>query len=585
MRPLLASLTILLGIGLLSFAAGPPPKPVRADDQLDYLFLGSDRPVLFRLHVRMGDKAYDAPWVEFMDKMFAWFDKNDDGFLSSIETARLPSVNSLLNQSRGSIGQDISGVPFATIDTNKDGKVSKEEFRNFYRSGGFLGFQFTSNNFQAQTAKQVTTSIYKRLDKAGEGTLTAEKVAGMYEKLRGLDENEDEMLDENELNTRSNSGYELNGFRLDSGAMMANVIEPTLTSILPGQEVGLVKQLMDKYDKNKDGKLTQAEIGLAPALFAKLDTNKDGMLDATELRAYLTSEPDFILRLQVGMPGNTAKEGKGILTRLGITSTAPPPVGPRLVIVNEKTLSAPMKKSMRGPGGDGMGLELGDTRMSLQVNAPQNTRFQQFNGAKQFYLQQFDMIAGKKGHVERSDEKGQQPFLFQIFSQADKNADGKLTRIELINWLDFVATAQQANVTITANDLGRGLFPILDADGDGRLSLREMKTAWTRLKPLAKDGKLTQANLPRTLRITVGQGNNNNFIAPPVAFGGMSAPSRSTSRGSAPVWFRKMDRNNDGDISPREWLGTDEEFKAIDTDGDGLISVDEAIRFEAKKKG
>ena len=52
----------------------------------------------------------------------------------------------------------------------------------------------------------------------------------------------------------------------------------------------------------------------------------------------------------------------------------------------------------------------------------------------------------------------------------------------------------------------------------------------------------------------------------------------------APVWFRKMDRNNDGDISPREWLGTDEDFKAIDTDGDGLISIVEAIAFEAKKK-
>jgi EF hand len=68
-----------------------------------------------------------------------------------------------------------------------------------------------------------------------------------------------------------------------------------------------------------------------------------------------------------------------------------------------------------------------------------------------------------------------------------------------------------------------------------------------------------------------------------VAYGGTS-PSRLASRASAPVWFRKMDRNKDGDLSPREWLGTDEEFKAIDTDGDGLISADEAIAFEAKKK-
>ena len=47
-----------------------------------------------------------------------------------------------------------------------------------------------------------------------------------------------------------------------------------------------------------------------------------------------------------------------------------------------------------------------------------------------------------------------------------------------------------------------------------------------------------------------------------------------------PAWFRKMDRNADGDVSPREWLGTEEEFRKIDTDGDGLISPEEAERYD-----
>jgi Ca2+-binding EF-hand superfamily protein len=578
---LLASLSALLGLALLSPAAAPPQTPIRADDQLDYLFLGSDRPVLFRLHVRVGDRPYDAAWVDFMDKLFAWFDKDNDGSLSSIETARLPSVNGLLNQSRGQIGGEITGVPFATIDKNKDGKVSKEEFRAFYKNGGFPGFQFNANNFQATAAKQVNDGIYKRLDKSGDGSLTADKVAGLYEKLRALDENEDEMLDMSELNTRSNNGDYAGVAVLTLGTRLATVAEPTLLEVAQNREAGLVKQMMDKYDRNKDGKLTPAEVGLSAALFAKLDANKDGFLESGELFAYLSSTPDLVLRLQLGTPG--VKGGRGILSRFGITSTDTPS-RPRLLVANEKTLDAPMKKALRA-GGNDIALELGDTRLSLQVSGagPQGGR--RFNNAKNFYLNQFDTIAGKKGYVERADEKGQQPFLFQIFSQADKNADGKLTRIEVINWLDFVATGQDANVTITANDLGRGLFPVLDADGDGRLSLREMKTAWERLKPLAKDGKVTQADLPRTLRITVGQGDNNNFGPVPVMFvGGMGGPVRSTPRGGAPVWFRKMDRNNDGDISPREWLGTDEEFKAIDADGDGLISVAEALAFDAKKK-
>jgi hypothetical protein len=48
-------------------------------------------------------------------------------------------------------------------------------------------------------------------------------------------------------------------------------------------------------------------------------------------------------------------------------------------------------------------------------------------------------------------------------------------------------------------------------------------------------------------------------------------------RTAGPLWFRKMDRNRDGDVSRREFLGSDEEFARIDTDGDGLISLEEAI--------
>jgi hypothetical protein len=45
-----------------------------------------------------------------------------------------------------------------------------------------------------------------------------------------------------------------------------------------------------------------------------------------------------------------------------------------------------------------------------------------------------------------------------------------------------------------------------------------------------------------------------------------------------------MDRNRDGDLSRREWLGTEEEFKKIDTDGDGLISAEEAEAYDRLKR-
>ena len=45
-----------------------------------------------------------------------------------------------------------------------------------------------------------------------------------------------------------------------------------------------------------------------------------------------------------------------------------------------------------------------------------------------------------------------------------------------------------------------------------------------------------------------------------------------------------MDRNGDGDVSRREFLGTDAQFREIDTDGDGLISLQEAEAYEKKMR-
>jgi Ca2+-binding EF-hand superfamily protein len=45
---------------------------------------------------------------------------------------------------------------------------------------------------------------------------------------------------------------------------------------------------------------------------------------------------------------------------------------------------------------------------------------------------------------------------------------------------------------------------------------------------------------------------------------------------AGPEWFRRMDRNRDGDVSWREFLGPLAAFKNLDADGDGLITAAEA---------
>ena len=178
------------------------------------------------------------------------------------------------------------------------------------------------------------------------------------------------------------------------------------------------------------------------------------------------------------------------------------------------------------------------------------------------------------------------PYLFFIFPQADKDADGKLTRKELESYLNLIGEGGNSFVTFQVNDQGRNLFTVLDANGDGQLSIREMRTAWERVKPLCKDGKgLIQGDLPRSINISLMQGNSFGGQRFVVAFpGGPMMITRTKNTGALPMWFVKMDRNGDGDISPKEWLGTEEEFRMIDTDGDGLISGDEARQYEARRQ-
>jgi Ca2+-binding EF-hand superfamily protein len=64
----------------------------------------------------------------------------------------------------------------------------------------------------------------------------------------------------------------------------------------------------------------------------------------------------------------------------------------------------------------------------------------------------------------------------------------------------------------------------------------------------------------------------------------MPAVSRNDNGETVPAWFRGMDSNGDGDISPREFLGSSDKFRQLDADGDGFVSGDEAKRIESHSR-
>ncbi len=123
---------------------------------------------------------------------------------------------------------------------------------------------------------------------------------------------------------------------------------------------------------------------------------------------------------------------------------------------------------------------------------------------------------------------------------------------------------------------GYPLLRMLDSDQDQRLTLREREALGGLLQSLDRngDGQVTAVEVPIPIRLGFTLGPHvHELLRSPVGAARTLSPHESHG---APNWFISMDKNHDGDISRAEFLGTNEQFKQLDLDGDGLISVDEA---------
>src|SRR5262249_50196503 len=178
-------------------------------------------------------------------------------------------------------------------------------------------------------------------------------------------------------------------------------------------------------------------------------------------------------------------------------------------------------------------------------------------------------------YVIDSKQIFQPPFtMVAYFRLACRNGDNKLTGQEIRAFIELQKKLVTRSTVLTIVDRGTNLFEFIDADHDRRLSRRELMTLWDRLAPWTKPGadSFFAKDLPHQFQIIVSHGE----LRSPEGDPGSGAVIRAANRLRGPLWFRKMDRNADGDVSRKEFLGTPEQFKMIDKDEDGLIDLQEA---------
>ena len=174
------------------------------------------------------------------------------------------------------------------------------------------------------------------------------------------------------------------------------------------------------------------------------------------------------------------------------------------------------------------------------------------------------------------------------FATVDQNADKMVTRDELFSFVERDLMAASSRIEVTVKQDGKTLFSLLDGNQDRRLSAREVKSGTSVLQKydLNGDGSFAETELGTEYVLTLGLGrselrrNSGMMGMQTMTMGGGDAILPGLQGLDGPEWFRRMDRNQDGDVSPREFLGTSTQFATLDADQDGLMSASEAESAE-----
>jgi Ca2+-binding EF-hand superfamily protein len=543
----------------IALSATPPqesaPDATRNETGRYLVFLAENRPVFLRLRIALDDRPFEASWIDSVRTLQASLDRNGDGTLTAKEAA--PNVfAALVRLATGAAVPPTQGE----LDVHpKDGNVSIDELAEALRP--ILG------PFRLQVGRQAvgrTDALFDQLDRDKDGQLTRPELSAIAGSLRPLDLDDNEMI----------SDYELEPF--NSPAVTAIVTETSerrarFTALPPAVELVAgesslrsARLLLKKYDKGRgdelgrpDNKLSPAEFAIDPDAFASADTNGDDALDTDELRKFLARTP-VDLTLDVTLAPDAA--GRATV-RVGAGGVLPKGAQVRQLTDGDVEFA------------------IGQVRLDIHVQ-DRNTAAEE---ARRILEQRFKAAdSNKDGYLEGKEQaliNGPQAPLAGLAEVIDRDNDGKIYLKELLEFGSRQTEAARCRLVVTTADQGRAIFGILDLDKDRRLGAREVMRTVDRVISWDGDGdgRVSADEIPYHFQVNIARGGVPGLTGPGP---GMATPAARSmvAAGSAvgPDWFQKMDRNHDGDVSRREFLGPRDQFDRLDRDKDGLMDPDEA---------
>lgn len=515
-------------VALLTVCTGmPTARGDSVDGRHDVLLLLPDGPVHLRIRVTDDGVPLKKMREDYTDRLVATLDTDEDGSLSRSETTKHPLFAS---------GRRFEGNKFLNSLRTRQSYSDDEIAMAVDRAAGQL-VTYRQNNALAEQ----DLSVFRVLDADESGVIDRTEMRMAAARIAEHDSDFDHCVTFAE-------------FLDEAPELPLGVVPSPLTIEPPGAvhselmrdatEPILAARLVRHYDKDRDAHLTASELGWPESRVDVLDTDGDGRLSMQELGKIASATPDISLAVDLGKSPTEA---------MAVVGGRPADVRvsrPDLVRIRRSNLSMSVGYRHRDPIAES------------QQNA----------------LAAFNTIdADANGYLDREEIAEHQRFERYLFDAMDRDEDDRVFAEEMLAYVKEYTEPASTTCQVTLIDTGNGFFQMLDTNADGRISIRELRECENTLLDVAgKGAEINPSRLAKSYRLEIQRGGVSLFgrVDRPAAEG----PEALLKPPSGPVWFQRMDRNGDGDLTWDEFLGPREVFAQLDTDDDGLIDEAEATK-------
>ncbi|MDM4016987.1 hypothetical protein [Roseiconus lacunae] len=497
----------------------------------DMLMLMPGGPIHLRLMITNGGQSLEGTRQSYLEQLSTILDQDGDGKVSRDEAGDHPLfVTSTRFQGNQFLRSLRSRRPF-----------SKRELELAVdRAAGQL-VTYRQNNALAEQ----DMSVFNVLDQDGSGMIDRAEMRLAAARIADRDLDFDQCVTFDEF--------------LDQAApAMAGVVVNTITDEPPGSvhaemlrnasEPVLPARLLRTYDEDGDRQLSFDELGWTEARGKAFDQNSDGRLSLRELATISAGEPDLTFAVDVAQSSSGA-----------------------LKIVEHSEANRSLKGDISIQN-DVIRIRNELFNLSISYRYRDPVAEAEVNASNAF--NQIDLDAN--GYLDRDEIAEHQRFERYLFDAMDRDKDDRVFADEMMQYVREYTEPASTTCQVTLMDSGNGFFQVLDENADGRISIRELRACEQNLIRVTPtdQAQIDPKSMMASYRIEIKRGGTSLFgrVDRPT----IDSPEAFLAPPVGPIWFQRMDRNGDGDLTWDEFLGSRETFHQLDHDRDNLIDKNEA---------